>query len=112
MPQSEQTLADFARDAAAQREEYASRRKAEREAVENPKTLEDFRSFIRFHMDEGKTAGEARDLLSFEQREQFDRLAAEASRSTQKNKGGTCPFLLVPDHWRRNHCHKAYAERT
>ena len=84
--QSEQTLADFARDAAAQREEYASRRKAEREAVENPKTLEDFRSFIRFHMDEGKTAGEARDLLSFEQREQFDRLAAEASRSTRKTK--------------------------
>lgn len=84
--QSEQTLADFARDAAAQREEYASRRKAEREAVENPKTLEDFRSFIRFHMDEGKTASEARDLLSFEQREQFDRLAAEASRSTRKTK--------------------------
>lgn len=84
--QSEQTLADFAREAAAQREEYASRRKAEREAVENPKTLEDFRSFIRFHMDEGKTAGEARDLLSFEQREQFDRLAAEASRSTRKTK--------------------------
>ena len=84
--QSEQTLADFARDAAAQREEYASRRKAEREAVENPKTLEDFRSFIRFHMAEGKTAGEARDLLSFEQREQFDRLAAEASRSTRKTK--------------------------
>lgn len=84
--QSEQTLADFARDAAAQREEYASRRKAEREAVENPKTLEDFRSFIRFHMDEGKTASEARDLLLFEQREQFDRLAAEASRSTRKTK--------------------------
>lgn len=84
--QSEQTLADFARDAAAQREEYASRRKAEREAVENPKTLEDFRSFIRFHMDEGKTASEARDLLSFEQREQFDRLAAEVSRSTRKTK--------------------------
>ncbi|WP_431639600.1 Phage protein [Bilophila wadsworthia] len=84
--QSEQTLADFARDAAAQREEYASRRKAEREAVENPKTLEDFRSFILFHMDEGKTASEARDLLSFEQREQFDRLAAEASRSTRKTK--------------------------
>ena len=84
--QTEQTLTDFARDTAAQREEYVSRRKAEREAVENPKTLEDFRAFMRFHMDDGKTAAEARDLLSFEQREQFDRLAAEASRSTRKTK--------------------------
>ena len=84
--QTEQTLTDFARDTAAQREEYVSRRKAEREAVENPKTLEDFRAFMRFHMDDGKTAAEVRDLLSFEQREQFDRLAAEASRSTRKTK--------------------------
>lgn len=84
--QSEQTLADFAKSMAEQREEYASRRKAEKEAVENPKTLDDFRSFMRFHMDEGKTAAEARELLSFEQRERFDRLAAEASRSTRKTK--------------------------
>ena len=83
--QSEQTLVDFAKSMAEQREEYASRRKAEREAVENPKTLDDFRSFMRFHM-EGKTAAEARELLSFEQRERFDRLAAEASRSSRKTK--------------------------
>ena len=54
--------------------------------AQSEQTLADFRSFIRFHMDEGKTASEARDLLSFEQREQFDRLAAEASRSTRKTK--------------------------
>lgn len=84
--QTEQTLSDFAKSVAEQREEYASRRKAEKEAVENPKTLDDFRSFMRFHMDEGKTASEARDLLSFEQRERFDRLAAEAGRSRRKTK--------------------------
>ena len=84
--QSEQTLADFAKSVAEQREEYASRRKAAKEAVEDPKTLDDFRSFMRFHMDEGKTASEARDLLSFEQRERFDRLAAEAGRSSRKTK--------------------------
>jgi len=84
--QTEQTLADFAKSAAAQREEYAGRHKAAKEAVENPKTLDDFRAFMRFHMDGGKTATEARDLLSFEQRERFDRLAAEASRSSRKTK--------------------------
>ena len=84
--QTEQTLADFAKSRAEQREEYASRRKAAREAIENPKTLDDFRAFMRFHMDDGKTATESRDLLSFEQREQFDRLAAEANRSSRKTK--------------------------
>ena len=102
--QTEQTLTDFARDTAAQREEYVSRRKAEREAVENPKTLEDFRAFMRFHMDDGKTA--ARTECS-----RGEQLTAwRRKQGYAKDKGGTCPFLRIPDHWRRNHRHQAHTE--
>lgn len=67
------------------REELKAQVAARRAAIENPKTLDDFREFISFHVkNESKSVEEARLMLSPEQRAEFDRLLSAESMSKRK----------------------------
>lgn len=63
------------------RKEVVERIKARAESVENPKTLEDFRSYFNYHSEEGKSVEDARMMLTPEQRAEFDRLMSEHLQS-------------------------------
>ncbi|MES2488537.1 MAG: PLxRFG domain-containing protein [Pseudomonadota bacterium] len=82
--QSAESLAEYAADMKKKREEFASQRAARVESIKSPKTLEDFYAFMRFHTGEGKKHRDARLMLTPEQREAYDALSAEKSRSTRK----------------------------
>ena len=73
---------------AAERKQASEERQAKRAAtmagIENPKTVEDFRNFIRFHKAEGKDFQQARMLLNPEQRAEYDKLEAALTRGSRK----------------------------
>ncbi|MFM7026044.1 MAG: hypothetical protein ACKOWC_08315, partial [Limnohabitans sp.] len=83
--QTAEDLAAYAAEVAKQREAYAARVDAARKAVENPKTLEDFRRFMSYHTRDGKTTTEVRrTMLTPEQRAEFDRLLSTEARGGRR----------------------------
>ncbi|ULQ47391.1 hypothetical protein JN531_003700 [Flagellatimonas centrodinii] len=84
--QTDESLAEYAAEVKQARIEAAGRRAERMEAVKNPKTIDDFRAFIRVQMSDGKTLLDARLALTHEQRSEFDRLMAEDSRSKRKGQ--------------------------
>lgn len=82
--QNEETLAAYAAEVKQAREENAASRAKAMEAIENPKTLDDFRSFMSFHLRNGKSESEARLSLTPEQRTRYDELWAESTREARE----------------------------
>ena len=74
-------IKEFADKIAKQREERAATMKNMVAAVKDPKTLEDYFTYMRFHQSNGKTQQEAYMTLTPEQRATFDDMAAEKSRN-------------------------------
>ncbi len=74
-------LAAYAAEVKAERDEKLAKRAALAEAVQDPKTLDDFRSHERLKMSEGMTPEQARMSLTPEQRANRDALLAESSRA-------------------------------
>lgn len=77
-------LAAYAAEVKAERDEKLAKRAAVAESVQDPKTLDDFRSHERLKMSEGMTPEQARMSLTPEQRAKRDELLAEASRGRRK----------------------------
>lgn len=77
-------LAQYAKQVKTNTEEAIARVGKIAEAIKDPKTLEDYITWMRATMREGKTFKEARMMLTLEQRAQFDELAATESRSKRK----------------------------
>ncbi len=73
-------LAARAAEIKAARDEFKAQRDAAAEALANPKSLQDFRGFMRHWMDRGETMNQAYLRLSPEQRQQYDALEAAQSK--------------------------------
>lgn len=89
---TESTLAAHAEKVKANRAERKAMAAQMIEAVKDPKTLEDFHTFIRAKKAEGKTFAEARREMSPEQQVTFDELTALKSRKergARKEEGRT-----------------------
>lgn len=84
--QTADSLAEYAAEVKRRREEIATGRAARLESLKNPKSVEEFNTVMRIAMDEGKTLREARMTLTTEQRAEYDRLSAEASREKRKGQ--------------------------
>ncbi len=81
------TAEDLAAHAAvvkAARDEFKARREAAASALENPKSLQDFRGFMRHWIEAGDTADQAFLRLSTEQRQAYDALDAESTREERE----------------------------
>lgn len=89
----EAALQQFAAEIAESRKEREARKEATRQALENPKTLPEFRSFISYHAEKhSETRREAYLRLTPEQRRRYDELEAEGTREAReqaKNKQRT-----------------------
>ena len=89
----EAALAQFAAEIAESRKEREARKEATRQALENPKTLPEFRSFISYHAEKhNETRRDAYLRLTPEQRRRYDELEAEGTREAReqaKNKQRT-----------------------
>jgi hypothetical protein len=89
----EAALQQFAAEIAESRKEREARKEATRQALENPKTLPEFRSFISYHSEKhSETRREAYLRLTPEQRRRYDELEAEGTREAReqaKNKQRT-----------------------
>ncbi|WP_315128084.1 PLxRFG domain-containing protein [Comamonas antarctica] len=77
-------LAARAAEIKAARDEFAAQRRAAASALENPKTLQDFRGFMRHWIEAGEAADAAFLRLTPEQRQAFDALEAESSREARE----------------------------
>lgn len=84
--QTVESLAEFAAEIKQAREEAAGRRAEAMEAIKNPQTLDQYRSFVRYQMGQGKSESDARLMLTPEQRRAYDDLAAESTRSKRKDR--------------------------
>jgi len=84
--QTAEMLADYAAEQAKAGEEVKARRATSQAAIENPQTLNDFRTAIRYQKDQGKTFKEARLMLTPEQRAKYDELEAETTREARDNR--------------------------
>lgn len=84
--QAEEDLKAFAAEVAARREEVVAKREAKKAAMENPKTLEDFRAVMREHITDGKTRKEAFLMLTPEQRIRYDELEAESTKEARDTR--------------------------
>ncbi|NKF21567.1 PLxRFG domain-containing protein [Solimonas marina] len=84
--QTAESLAEYAASLKAMRDEAASQREAAREAVKNPKTLDEFNAAMRAKIAEGMPLRDARLTLSTEQRAKYDRLAAEKSHAGRADR--------------------------
>jgi hypothetical protein len=82
--QTAETLAEYAAEVKAARAEYSERLAARKQAVTEPKSLDDFRQALSFHMGQGKTRDEAFRELSPEQRIRYDELEAESTREARE----------------------------
>lgn len=78
---TDEDLKRYADDIAAARAERSDAMDALMESVKDPKTLDDFRTYMRVKGREGKTDAEARQELTPEQRIAYDNLLAEESRN-------------------------------
>ena len=81
---TQEDLAARAAEIKAARDEFKARREAAASALENPKTLEDFRGFMRHWIESGETTDVAFLRLTPEQRQAFDVLEAESSREARE----------------------------
>ncbi|MBX6420186.1 MAG: hypothetical protein IRZ06_04135, partial [Nevskia sp.] len=82
-----QTQADldaYAQQIKKRRDEAERKTAAEREALSNPQSLEDFNRFMEFHVRQGKTKRQARLLLTPEQRARFDALLVDQSSGARE----------------------------
>lgn len=77
-------LAARAAEIKAARDEVKAQRDAAAEALANPKSLQDFRGFMRHWMDRGETMNQAYLRLSPEQRQQYDALEAAQSKEARE----------------------------
>jgi hypothetical protein len=82
--QTAETLADYAEQVKSARAEFAERLEARKQAIADPKTLDEFRQAISFYMGQGKTRSEAFLELSPEQRVRYDELEAESTREARE----------------------------
>ncbi len=80
----EAALQQFAAEIAESRKEREARKEATRQALENPKTLPEFRSFISYHSEKhNETRREAYLRLTPEQRRRYDELEAEGTKEAR-----------------------------
>lgn len=79
-------LAQYAKDRAAAVAEAQAKREARVAALENPKTLDDFRNLMNVHIRTGKSRKEAFLMLTPEQRVQYDELEAESTREARERR--------------------------
>jgi hypothetical protein len=79
-----EALAEYATERKAAEEEAVARVGKVAEAIKEPKTLEDFRLWMRANMTGDKTFAEVRMMLTPEQRARFDDLAATETRGQRK----------------------------
>jgi len=79
-----EALAQYAAESKAAEEAAAARVGKVAEAIKDPKTLDDFKLWMRANMTGGKTFAEARMMLTPEQRAKFDELAATETRGQRK----------------------------
>lgn len=78
---TDETLAKYAAEVAESRKERAAKQEELKQAAVDPKTLDDFRVFIRANYKEGMSYQDVRMMLTPEQRARFDELAGEKSRT-------------------------------
>jgi hypothetical protein len=74
--QTAESLAEYAAELKAEFDEAMTARNARLESIKDPKTLDDFRAFVSYHMRQGKTQREIRFMLMPEQRALMDDLMA------------------------------------
>lgn len=77
-------LAARAAEIKAARDEVKAQRDAAAEALANPKSLQDFRGFMRHWMDRGESMNQSYLRLSPEQRQQYDALEAAQSKDARE----------------------------
>lgn len=77
-------IAQHAKELAQARAELKARREATQQALDNPKTLADFRAFISHWREKGDTSEAAFLRLSPDQRQKYDALEAESTRATRE----------------------------
>lgn len=77
-------LAARAAEIKAARDEYKAEREAKAQALANPKSLQDFRGFMRHWVDNGDTAESAYLRLTPEQRQNYDALEAEQTKDSRE----------------------------
>lgn len=78
-------LAQYAADQKAAEDEAVARVAKVADAIKDPKTLDDYKVWMRATMSGGKSFKEARMMLTPEQRAQFDDMAATDTRSKRKD---------------------------
>jgi len=76
-------IAQHAKEMAESRAELKARREASQQALDNPKTLADFRGFMSHWREKGDTNEAAFLRLNPEQRKQYDGLEAESTRAAR-----------------------------
>lgn len=76
-------LAEYAASIQKARDERKQASEQVKQAIADPKTLDDFRMYLRAKLSEGMTMQDARLSLTPEQRIQYDTLEAEASRKNR-----------------------------
>ncbi|WP_260675334.1 PLxRFG domain-containing protein [Comamonas aquatica] len=77
-------IAQHAQELAQARAELKARREATQQALDNPKTLADFRAFISHWREKGDTSEAAFLRLTPDQRQKYDALEAESTRATRE----------------------------
>ncbi len=77
-------IAQHAQELAQDRAELKARREATQQALDNPKTLADFRAFISHWREKGDTSEAAFLRLNPDQRQKYDALEAESTRATRE----------------------------
>lgn len=79
-------LAQRAAEIKQRRDEFSAKQKQRAEAIESPKTLDDFRAFMRHWTGMGDTSSAALLRLAPEQRIQYDTLEAESTREARDSR--------------------------
>jgi len=77
-------IAQHAQELEQERAELKARREATQQALDNPKTLADFRAFISHWREKGDTSEAAFLRLNPDQRQKYDALEAESTRATRE----------------------------
>lgn len=83
---TEADLAEYASRVAERRKEIDEARKNYANALENPQSMEDYRAYIRAKREGGMTYREAFLSLNPEQREKYDALEAEATKTRREER--------------------------
>jgi hypothetical protein len=86
---NQQSLDDYAQKIKERREKDVQKSEEFESSIADPKTLDDFKLYMRNQMANGKTFQEARMSLSLEQRISYDDLSAEESRKSRSERKET-----------------------